>query len=1102
MTTENVAVLFTDIVDSTALSQRLTPDGADDVRRAHFSTLRQAITEAGGTEVKNLGDGVMVVFGSASAALACGVAMQQGVERDNRDRDDAMGLRVGVSGGEVTREDDDYFGDPVVEAARLCAACRGGQVLAADVVRAMAGRRSRHEWRSVGDLALKGLPYSVETIEVLWEPLRDTGSASAVPLPRRLAVRPAVGVVGRESELAAIAATAKRAAAGEGRALLLVSGEPGLGKSTVVAEAARSAHADGACVLLGHAEEELATPYQLFTEALGHYVTHAPEEMLLDHVSAHGSELARLVPALSSRLPDLPAPKATDADTERFLFFAAVVGLLATISRDQLVVLTLDDLQWADEGSLALLRHLAASEQDMRLLVLGIYRDSELAHTDALRDALGVLRRQSGVDRIELSGLDDHGVISFLESAAGQVLDDAGVGLAHAVYRETDGNPFFVGEVLRHLADTGAIHQDASGKWVAADSLEQIALPDSVREVIGGRVARLGKQAARILSMAAVIGRDFDLDLLALSSATTEDELLDILDEAAAVALVREMADTGRFTFAHALIQHTLYEDLGPNRRTRAHRDVALALEDLCRDRPGNRVGELARHWIAATQPIDLTKAITYSRQAGDAALEALAPADALRYYAQALDLYPQVSDPDPDLGLDLAIGLGTAQRLTGQPAYRETLLAAGRQAAALGETDRLVAAALANNRGLFSSLGVVDDEKVALLETVLDTMADEDSNERALLLATLCNELTHGRPLEERRVLAHSAKDMARRLDQPATIVQVLNLVGQPLEAPPTLQERLADTAQALVLAESLGDPSLQFFAAVYRRIDTLNAGDVETPAACLAVMRSLSDKLRQPILDWITTFHEGAQALLSGDHERAEVLATEALAIGTECGQPDAVSFYGTQLLIVRHQQGRLGELVPTIEAVASETGMSSYYNGALAAVYLDSGEQRRALELLDDTADDGFRSLRMGIGWLDGIIAFTEVAIELRASEPSRLLFDLLAPYHDQIAYNGLIPHEPVAMYLGALASVLGRYDIVEPYLDDASEFNVRAGATFATARTELVRGRMLADRDAAGDHDRARAILTAVRSDATERGFGTVERRAAAALSGLG
>ena len=153
MAIESATILFTDVVGSTELSQRLSPDAADEVRRGHFSILRQAIAEAGGTEVKNLGDGLMVVFGSASAALACAVAMQQGVERDNRDREHSVGLRVGLSGGEVTREDDDYFGDPVVEAARLCAACDSGQILAADVVRAMAGRRSRHECRSLGELS-------------------------------------------------------------------------------------------------------------------------------------------------------------------------------------------------------------------------------------------------------------------------------------------------------------------------------------------------------------------------------------------------------------------------------------------------------------------------------------------------------------------------------------------------------------------------------------------------------------------------------------------------------------------------------------------------------------------------------------------------------------------------------------------------------------------------------------------------------------------------------------------------------------------------------------------------------------------------------------
>ena len=153
-----------------------------------------------------------------------------------------------------------------------------------------------------------------------------------------------------------------RVASGSGREILLLSGEAGQGKTTIAAEAARVAFDDGACVLFGHCEEDLATPYQLFAEALGHYVAHAPEDRLRAHVEAHGSELAGLVSALGARILGLPPSKATDRDTERFLLFAAAVGLLSAASEHQLVVLVLEDLQWADRASLALLTHLSAAE--------------------------------------------------------------------------------------------------------------------------------------------------------------------------------------------------------------------------------------------------------------------------------------------------------------------------------------------------------------------------------------------------------------------------------------------------------------------------------------------------------------------------------------------------------------------------------------------------------------------------------------------------------------------------------------------------------------------------------------------------------------------
>jgi class 3 adenylate cyclase/tetratricopeptide (TPR) repeat protein len=1099
VTTENLAILFTDIVGSTELSQQLSPALADDVRRQHFSLLRQAIAEFGGTEVKNLGDGLMVVFGSASAALSCGVAMQQHVELDNRGRQLAVGLRVGVSGGEVSREDDDYFGDPVIEAARLCALCEKGKFLAAELVRLMAGRRSHHEYRSLGEIDLKGLLDPVTTVEVLWEPL--AGSGHTVPLPVHLERRPTAGLVGRAAETQIMADAGKRVFSGEGREVQLVSGEAGMGKTTLVAEVARLTFDSGACVLFGHSEEDLATPYQHFAEALGHYVTHAPEDLLLAHVEVHGSELVRLVPALASRIPDLPPSKATDTDSERYLLFAAVVNLLAEGSALQPIVLVLDDLQWADNGSLLLLRHLVAAEQSMRMLVLGTFRDAELSNAHPLRDTLAALHRQQGIFRIHLAGLDDTGVVELMEAIAGYTLDDAAVSLAHAVYRETDGNPFFVDELLRHLSETGAIFQDQSGRWVAEGDVNDIGLPASVREVIGARTGRLGGVAERVLSLAAVIGRDFDLDVLERAATLSEDELLAILDAAASAALVRELADTpGRFSFAHALIQHTLYEDLGPNRRARAHRQVAAALEDLCGDKPGARVGELARHWTAATLPADLVKAIDYSRQAGDAALSALAPDDALRYYTQALELFAQADDPDPSLRIDLGIGLGTSQRQTGNPHYRETLLDAARRAADFGDIDRLISATLANDRGLFSSTGIVDEDRVDLLNIALARLP-AGHPDRALVLATLCKELVFGSVLERRQTLGEEAIAIAMSLGDDAAIVRVLNNVSQGLQTPSLVERAQAWTADALARAERLGDPLLLFFAATRRSAFTATAGDIEEMDRCLEIMAAVAEQLNQPTLRWLNTLEHATRVAIAGDTDRAEQLATEALQIGTDGGEPDAASIFGAQLLTVSFQRGQMGDLAPLVEQVAADNpGNAHTAMAVLAAAHAEGGRTDDAHRQLEELAAVGYE-LPLDMLWTTGMTMYAEAAIECRDSISAQPIFDQLAPWEDRLSYSGAAVEGPVSHYLGGLATILGRYAEADDYFAKAAAMNERIGAKFFAARTDLKWGELLIERKGPGDTERARELLTMAHSAAVTHGYGTVERRSMAAIQDL-
>ena len=411
MTTENVAILFTDIVGSTELSQRLSAEAADDVRRAHFAALRQAVAETGGTEVKNLGDGLMVVFclGLGGPRLrgghATGRRPGQPARRPRR-RPAGRAQRGGGQPARTTTTSGTRWWRrpgcaPGARAGRSWPPRWSGPSPAGATVTS-AGR--------VGELELKGLDEPVETVEVLWEPLGRLDRRRRRAAPGRLAVRARRGRCGPDGEAGGHRRRRSSASStGGGREVLLVSGEAGLGKTTLVAESARPAlHAGGACVLFGHCEEELATPYQLFAEALGHYVTHAPEDQLLAHVDAHGSELARLVPALASRIPDLPPTRATDSDTERFLLFAAVVGLLAAIARDQPVVLVLDDLQWADKGSLLLLRHLAAADRPCGCWSSAPTGTASCPIATRSLDTLAALRRQDGVSRIELGGPGRH----------------------------------------------------------------------------------------------------------------------------------------------------------------------------------------------------------------------------------------------------------------------------------------------------------------------------------------------------------------------------------------------------------------------------------------------------------------------------------------------------------------------------------------------------------------------------------------------------------------------------------------------------------------------------------------------------------------------
>jgi DNA-binding SARP family transcriptional activator len=595
--TGTVTLLFTDQVGSTETLQRLGDDEGERLRRAHFGLLREAAGMHGGEEVKNLGDGLMVAFVSAVDAVVCAITMQQAVHRAAASGELAFAVRIGLNVGEPIRDEGDYFGTPVVIAKRLCDAGAPGQILATELVRSLIGTRGGFAYRALGDVPLKGVAEPVGACEVIWE----SSTEVRVPLPALLAGEDRGAFVGR-SEAVAVLDQEWAAVSERGLRVVMLAGEPGIGKTRLVTEFARTAHERGATVLAGSCHEETHVPYQPFVQALRHYIACCPPAELAVQVTPRRAQLAAILPELEdARSPY--GPTGLGAEQERFRLFETVSSLLADAAHLRLLVLVLDDLHWADQSSLLLLRHLARSAKSAPLMVLGTYRPVEVGDEHPLAEALAELRRARMLQRLALSGLGEAEVAEMITGRTGQ---QPPRGFVRRVAERSEGNPFFIEELLH---DVGA-----ESDWDVAAG----GVPDSVRDLLLRRLRGLGDDCRQALSVAAVAGREFELDVLERVLQHPRDRLIDLIEEAIdADVLVEPAQSVGRLSFSHALFRETIYEQLSATRKAAIHGRIAAAIEEAPTDRPNERAGTLAYHYRAAGE---LRKAFDYHRQAATAA--------------------------------------------------------------------------------------------------------------------------------------------------------------------------------------------------------------------------------------------------------------------------------------------------------------------------------------------------------------------------------------------------------------------------------------------------------------------------------------------------
>ena len=1089
-------IVFTDLVGSTEQRTRLGDDMADDLRREHDAIIANAIASHDGEIVKGTGDGVMAAFAGAAEALACTVVIQQGMDRRNRRNASAepLTVRIGISLGDARLDGGDLYGTSVVEAARLCDLAGSGGILCTDVVKVVAGSRAVQDFESVGALELKGIPDPVPTSRVGWTPV-DTADATPdqPPLPPGLDPGTRFAFVGRDEPLELIVNLWKRAMEGE-RGVVLLAGEPGIGKTRLATELAKRAHEQGATVLFGRCDDELGVPYQPFVEAITWDTDHAAPELLGERLGRYGGELTRLVPDLPERAPGLPAPLQSDPETEQYRLFEAVTGWIAAASRDAPMLLVLDDLHWAAKPTLLLLRHVVSSGEPMRLLVVGTYRDTDLDRMHPLSEALADLRRREDVSRVSLTGLDAGGVVDFLERTAGHELDDNGRALAAAIHAETEGNPLFVGEVIRHLAETGRVYE-RDGRWTTDDP-SAVGIPEGVREVIGRRLSRLSEEANETLTLAAVIGRGFELDVLVGIGDADEDAVLERLEGALEARLVREVG-VGRYQFSHALVRSALYDEVRPTRLARLHRRIGETIEALHAKHLDRHLGELAHHFSRGVTG-DPTQALEYCRRAGEHALNQRAPDQAVDYFEQARELLDDNDVEDERLRVELLLGLGIARCRAGVAGYREVLLEAGALAEQAGDTELLVRAALANNRGFFSSVGDVDAERVQMLRTALDALGEADSLERARLLANLSGEIVFSEPLDARRAINDEAVAIARRLDDPATLAHVLVTRSVALWEPSTLQERLEITRENIDVTDGLQDPYVQFFACWYRHAACTEAGDGEELAVLAPRLERLAEESGQSTPRWMELFTRSGRHVAAGDHAIGEELMAEQLEVGERAGEPEAVFFYGVLLFAIRRHQGRLAEIVDLARIAVAESALTGI-DVMLGITLLASGEAPEARELFDRIAVDDFADIPHDQNLNSLMWAFAMMAHGLDDRARASRLFEMLEPYGDELVYNGLVSWGSVAGAIGLLAVTLGDLDLAIANFERGAELEARVGHHANAAHTQLWWAEALRSRNGAGDAQRARELLERVATAAATLGLTPVSERSAMLLA---
>jgi DNA-binding SARP family transcriptional activator/tetratricopeptide (TPR) repeat protein len=897
-----------------------------------------------------------------------------------------------------------------------------------------------------------------------------------LPLPTWLVPRRRSPFIGRAAELERLERLWGEAREEGVRNLVFLGGDPGVGKTRLATEFAAGVHEGGGGVLYGRADERASFDFQPFVEALRHWVLNSPTAEIERDLGPHAGVLAGLIPEISVQLSEA-APEASENGKERL--FEAVAGCFAALSARRPLLLVLDDVHWADPGSLTMLRHVARSPHRTALMILAAYRETE--PSEALAETLADLGREGLFERQHLSGLGVPEVRELIASIRGSSPEP---GLTEAIQAETGGNPFLIEALVHHISasgEGGAIGQRPGAIYASG-------VPDLVREAIDHRVGELGEGPARVLEVASVIGSEFDSELAIEVCEMPGEDVIAALETAVAAGLLADVPGTlERYAFSHALFRQTVYAGVSRRRRAALHRRLAEVLECHHGNDP-HHVSELARHYAGAG-PAAAGKALEFGVRAGAGALGSLSFEKAIEHYAEALGALDASGQGEPKLRLELLLALGEAEWRGGElESSRETFASAARVARSSGDAEGLARAALGFcGFGSENAEGRPNDAAELLAAALAAAPPAVLCARLKLRLAQLSRA---GGEKQRAAQLGREALELAEGSGDPDTLALALIERWAAEPGPGGSEQRLAVSVRLAGIIPELRDRDIEIQARFLLVLAALQSADFAELDVAIAEHARIAERMKQAPGRLRSRALMTARSLMEGQFADAERLTAEVLELGAWAEVPDALTYTSFELAVLRWEQGRLGETEELLRDLISRRGQGPVWHSFLALLLTEAGRPEEAREELDAAAERAAASRGLAA---QAIAAIAVAALGDR--ERAAKLHRELLPGAGGIVVGGAGAAYlgPVSHHLGVLALVGGSAAEAVEQLTEAVAVNERAGALPWLARSRFELARALAARRGRGDSERAGALLADASRTAEDLGMALLLRR---------